>query len=391
MRNLTILGSTGSIGRNTLNVVDRFPDLFCVKALTAGKNISLLADQIKRYSPELAVVYNKSDALNLKELLASDNRTEIMSGEDGYRTAAVYETVDTVVSAIVGAAGLLPTLAAIDAGKHIALANKETLVMAGDIVMQRAKEKNVSILPVDSEHSAIFQSLAGNRKKDLQKILLTASGGPFRNLPADEFNSITPEKALAHPTWEMGDKISIDSATLMNKGLEVIEAKHLFGVSHQKIEVVIHPQSIIHSMVAYIDGSVIAQMGTPDMKGAIAYALSHPERLPLNLPLPDFSGIGALTFETPDMEKFPCLAHAFYACEAGGTLPCVLNAANEVAVDAFLNKRIGFNQIPEVIDHAMGKHNVITAPEIDEILLADQWARQSARKWVERFANKENI
>jgi 1-deoxy-D-xylulose-5-phosphate reductoisomerase len=296
-----------------------------------------------------------------------------------------------VVSAIVGAAGLLPTLAAIDAGKHIALANKETLVMAGDIVMQRAKEKNVIILPVDSEHSAIFQSLAGNRKRDLQKILLTASGGPFRNLPADQFKSITPEKALAHPTWEMGDKISIDSASLMNKGLEVIEAKYLFDVPHQKIEVVIHPQSIIHSMVAYIDGSVIAQMGTPDMKGAIAYALSHPERLPLDLTLPDFAGIGALTFETPDMEKFPCLAHAFSACEAGGTLPCVLNAANEVAVDAFLNKRIGFTQIPEVIDYTMGKHNVISVPEIDEILLTDQWARKSAEQWLERYTSKENI
>lgn len=391
MRNLTILGATGSIGRNTLNVVDRFPDLFCVKALTAGKNIRLLADQIKRYLPELAVVYSETDALKLKELLASDNRTEIMFGEDGYRAAAVYPDVDTVVSAIVGAAGLLPTLAAIDAGKHIALANKETLVMAGDIVMQRAKEKNVFILPVDSEHSAIFQSLAGNRKRDLQKILLTASGGPFRNLPADQFQSITPEKALAHPTWEMGDKISIDSASLMNKGLEVIEAKYLFDVPHQKIEVLIHPQSIIHSMVAYIDGSVIAQMGTPDMKGAIAYALSHPERLPLNLTLPDFAGIGALTFETPDIKKFPCLAHAFSACEAGGTLPCVLNAANEVAVDAFLNKRIGFTQIPEVIDHTMGKHNGVTAPEIDEILLADQWARKSAHKWIDCFIEKRRI
>ena len=391
MQHLTILGATGSIGKNTLNVVDRFPDLFSVKALTAGKNISLLADQIKRFSPELAVVYSETDALQLKERLLPDNCTEILFGEEGYRAAAVHPDVDTVVSAIVGAAGLLPTLAAIDAGKHIALANKETLVMAGDIVMSRAKEKNVSILPVDSEHSAIFQCLAGNRKKDFKKILLTASGGPFRNLPADQFKSITPEKALAHPTWEMGDKISIDSATLMNKGLEVIEAKHLFDVSHQKIEVVIHPQSIIHSMVAYIDGSVIAQMGTPDMKGAIAYALSYPERLPLNLPLPDFAGIGALTFETPDMVKFPCLAHAFAACEAGGTLPCVLNAANEVAVDAFLNKRIGFTQIPEVIDHTMGKHNVISVPEIDEILLADQWARLSAEKWVERFAIKENI
>ncbi|MBC2714298.1 MAG: 1-deoxy-D-xylulose-5-phosphate reductoisomerase [Desulfobacteraceae bacterium] len=391
MRNLTILGATGSIGKNTLTVVDRFPDQFSVKALTARNNIALLAEQIKRFSPELAVVYSEIDAFELKELLLPDNRTEIMYGEKGYRAAAVHQDVDTVVSAVVGAAGLLPTLAAISAGKHIALANKETLVMAGDIVMSQAKQNNVSILPVDSEHSAIFQCLVGNRKKDLKKILLTASGGPFRNLPADQFKSITPEKALAHPTWEMGEKISIDSATLMNKGLEVIEAKHLFDVSHQKIEVVIHPQSIIHSMVSYIDGSVIAQLGTPDMKGAIAYALSCPERLPLNLPPPDFAGIGALTFEPPDMKKFPCLALAFFACETGGTLPCVLNAANEVAVDAFLNKRIGFIQIPEVIDHTMEKHRMITAPEIDDILLADQWARKTAEQWIVLSEDKGSV
>jgi 1-deoxy-D-xylulose-5-phosphate reductoisomerase len=391
MRNLTILGATGSIGKNTLNVVDQFPELFCVKALTARNNIVLLAEQIKRFSPELAIVYSESDALKLNQLLSPDNRTEIMYGEAGYRAAAVHPDVDMVVSAIVGAAGLLPTLAAIDAGKHIALANKETLVMAGDIVMQRAEENNVSILPVDSEHSAIFQCLAGNRKTDLKQILLTASGGPFRNLPADQFKSITPERALAHPTWEMGDKISIDSATLMNKGLEVIEAKHLFDVSHQTIQVVIHPQSIIHSMVSYIDGSVIAQMGTPDMKGAIAYALSFPERLPLNLPVPDFAGIGALTFDAPDVKKFPCLALALSACETGGTLPCVLNAANEVAVDAFLNKRIGFIQIPEVIEYAMENHNSITAPEIDDILLADQWARKTAAQWIVLSEEKGNV
>lgn len=391
MRNLTILGATGSIGKNTLTVVNQFPELFCVKALTAGNNIALLAEQIQRFSPELAVVYGESDALKLKQLLPSGNCTDIMFGEDGYRAAAVHRDVDTVVSAVVGAAGLLPTLSAIAAGKHIALANKETLVMAGDIVTRRAKEKNVSILPVDSEHSAIFQCLAGNRKKDLQKILLTASGGPFRDMPAEQFSSITPEKALAHPTWEMGKKISIDSATLMNKGLEVIEAKHLFDVSHQTIEVVIHPQSIIHSMVSYIDGTVIAQLGTPDMKGAIAYALSWPKRLPLNLPVPDFAGIGALTFETPDMKKFPCLSLAFSACESGGTLPCVLNAANEVAVAAFLNRRIGFNQIPEIIDDAMDKHNVVTAPEIDDILLADQWARKTAAQWIDFSEEKGSV
>jgi 1-deoxy-D-xylulose-5-phosphate reductoisomerase len=391
MRNLTILGATGSIGKNTLNVVERFPDLFCVKALSAGKNINLFAEQIQRFSPELAVVYSETDARQLKDRLPAGSRTKITYGDEGYISAAAYPGVDMVVSAIVGAAGLLPTLAAIDAGKHIALANKETLVMAGDIVMRRAQEMHVSILPVDSEHSAIFQCLNGNQKKDFQKILLTASGGPFRNLPADRFKSITPEKALAHPTWEMGNKISIDSATLMNKGLEVIEAKHLFDVSCQAIEVVIHPQSIIHSMVAYIDGSVIAQMGIPDMKGAIAYALSWPDRLPLNLPLPDFPGIGSLSFDAPDMKKFPCLGHAFSACEVGGTLPCVLNAANEVAVDAFLNKRVGFTRIPEIIDYTMQAHHVITAPEIDDILLSDQWARKTASEWIDLFYDKGDI
>jgi len=388
MRNLTILGATGSIGKNTLHVVDRFPDHFSVKALTAGKNVSLLAEQIKRFKPDLAVVLSEPEARSLEKLLDPGTATEIMFGEDGYREAAVHTDVDMVVSAVVGAAGLIPTLAAISAGKHIALANKETLVMAGDIVMGRAERNHVSILPVDSEHSAIFQCLAGNQKKDLKKILLTASGGPFFALPASQFKSITPAKALAHPTWEMGEKISIDSATLMNKGLEVIEAKHLFDVSCQKIEVVIHPESIVHSMVCYIDGSVMAQLGTPDMKGAIAYALSWPERLPLNQPLPDFAKIGALTFDAPDMDKFPCLAYAFAAGNTGGSLPCVLNAANEVAVDAFLNKEIAFTQIPEAIDHTMGKHDVLTTPEIDDILVADQWARKTARDWIDRYREK---
>ena len=388
MRNLTILGATGSIGKNTLHVVGRFPDHFSVKALTAKNNVDRLARQIKQFHPDLAVVFSEQDADRLKKLLAPGTATEIMFGDEGYREAAVHQDVDMVVSAVVGAAGLIPTLEAISAGKHIALANKETLVMAGDIVMQRAEEKNVSILPVDSEHSAIFQCLAGNQKKDLQKILLTASGGPFCKHPIDQFKFITPEKALAHPTWEMGKKISIDSATLMNKGLEVIEAMHLFGVSCQKIEVVVHPQSIVHSMVCYVDGSVIAQLGTPDMKGAIAYALSWPERLPLNQPLPDFAKIGALTFDVPDMDKFPCLAYAFAAGKIGGTLPCVLNAANEVAVDAFLNKEIVFMQIPEAIDHTMEKHDVLINPGIDDILRADQWARATAGNWIDRFREK---
>ncbi|RJP87812.1 MAG: 1-deoxy-D-xylulose-5-phosphate reductoisomerase [Desulfobacteraceae bacterium] len=391
MRCLSILGSTGSIGRNTLRVVDMFPERFSVKALAAKNNITLLSEQIVRFKPDLAVVYGKTEAAALKKRLPVGLKTEILHGPEGYHAAAVHEEADTVVSAMVGAAGLLPTLAAIAAGKHIALANKETLVMAGDLVMAQAKQCRVSVLPVDSEHSAIFQCLAGNRARDLKKILLTASGGPFRNRLHENFAAITPEDALSHPTWDMGKKITIDSATLMNKGLEVIEAKHLFAVDHHQIEVVVHPQSIIHSMVAYRDGSVIAQLGAPDMRGAIACALSWPERLPLDLPVPDFAEIGSLTFEKPDMEKFPCLALAYRACDTGGTLPCVLNAANEVAVDAFLNKWISFLQIPETIEYTINAHNVVQNPDIAAIMKADEWARLTAGDWIEKAAHKGGI
>jgi 1-deoxy-D-xylulose-5-phosphate reductoisomerase len=382
MKHLTVLGSTGSIGRNTLAVAQMFPDKFAVKALTAKVNIDVLLNQIIRFQPELAVVFDEKDALKLQQQLPKKTRTEILYGPSGYKAAASLGSVDTVVSAMVGAAGLVPTIEAISAGKHIALANKETLVMAGDIVMERARIQNVSIRPVDSEHSAIFQCIHGNRKEDLKKIFLTASGGPFRMLPWEEFPSITPQKALAHPTWQMGEKISIDSATLMNKGLEVIEAKHLFGVSHDFIEVVIHPQSIVHSMVAFKDGAVLAQMGLPDMKGAIAYALSYPDRMEMDLPVLDFSVIGALTFGPPDVKRFPCLALAYQACQIGGTMPCVLNGSNEVAVSAFLNNRILFTRIPEVIDHVMTRHTVVHHPDLDTILAADQWARETANEWI---------
>jgi 1-deoxy-D-xylulose-5-phosphate reductoisomerase len=382
MKSLTILGATGSIGRNTLKIVEMFPDRFCVKALAAGRNIDLFADQINRFSPEVAVVINEEMVRDLKERLGSHNRTHILFGEDGYKQAAAHPSVDMVVSAIVGAAGLLPTLAAIEAGKEIALANKETLVMAGEIVMARAAEKGVTILPVDSEHSAIFQCISGQRVSDISKIILTASGGPFRNKPAEEFKDITLKDALKHPTWQMGRKISIDSATLMNKGLEVIEAKFLFGAPLEKIEVVVHPQSVVHSMVSYVDGAVIAQLGVPDMKGAISYALSYPERLTLNQPLPEFSTIGALTFEKPDIKKFPCLDLAYQACKAGGTLPCVMNAANEIAVTAFLNEEISFIEIPAIIDKIMTRHQGITTPGLSDILYVDQWAREATLKWI---------
>ena len=378
MKNLSILGSTGSIGRNTLKIVEMFRDRFEVKALAAANNVELLARQIEIFHPEIAVVFDENRALELKNVLPAGTGVEILYGEDGYRTAATYDSVEMVVTAMVGAAGLMPTLAAIEAGKNIALANKETLVMAGEIVVKKAAEKGISILPIDSEHSAVFQCIAGHRREDLDKILLTASGGPFLNKSANEFISIKAEEALNHPTWQMGKKISIDSATLMNKGLEVIEAKYLFGVSHDMIKVVIHPQSVIHSMVAYRDGSVIAQLGIPDMKGAIAYAISYPERLPLKQPIPDFVNIGALTFQQPDLTKFPCLALAFKACETGGTMPAVLNASNEVAVTAFLDKHISFIDIPNLIKNTMEKHSSVKDPTLSDILEADKWARETS-------------
>jgi 1-deoxy-D-xylulose-5-phosphate reductoisomerase len=389
MKSIAILGSTGSIGRNTLKVVEMFPQRFAVKALTAAKNVALLAEQISKFAPEIAVVFDEKRALELKKILPNRRRVEVMYGEAGYRAAATHGTVDTVVTAMVGAAGLLPTIAAIQAGLDVALANKETLVMAGEIVMQMAAQKYVTILPIDSEHSAIFQCLAGNRKEDLDKILLTASGGPFLNRPQKDFANITVADALNHPTWQMGKKISIDSATLMNKGLEVIEAKCLFGVSQDRIEVVIHPQSVIHSMVSYKDGSVMAQLGVPDMKTAIAYALSFPERLNLKQPIPDFPNIGALNFQKPDFEKFPCLAMAFEACERGGTYPAVLNAANEVAVNALLEQKITFIQLPEVIQETLENHSGKWQPDLSDILEADRWARQRAEeicvpKWLSK-------
>jgi 1-deoxy-D-xylulose-5-phosphate reductoisomerase len=385
MKNLSILGSTGSIGRNTLEIVAMFPERFTVRALAAKNNTRVLARQVEKFGPELAVVFDETRAIELKRMLSSGSKVEIMYGQDGYRTAANNDSVDMVVTAVVGSAGLLPTLAAIEAGKNIALANKETLVMAGEIVVKRAEQNHVKIVPIDSEHSAIFQCISGNRRQDLDKILLTASGGPFLNRPENEFVKIKPQDALNHPTWQMGKKISVDSATLMNKGLEVIEAKCLFGVSQERIEVLIHPQSVIHSMVSFKDGAVMAQLGIPDMKGAIAYALSCPERLSLGQPLPDFTGIGALTFERPDLNKFPCLDLAYTACQTGGTLPAVLNAANEISVQAFLKQQILFVKIPEIIEKTMAKHTLVTNPAFDDILESDRWAREQARNFIDRI------
>lgn len=383
MKRLSILGSTGSIGRNTLAVVARFPERFAVAALAAKSNLPLLCEQIAQFKPELAVVHDPHLARELRNMLPNSSRTRVLFGTEAYCEAASLQSVDMVVAAVVGAAGVVPTLAAIDAGKDVALANKETLVVAGEIVMQNAAAHNVRIMPVDSEHSAIFQCLAGSRSDDLSKILLTASGGPFLNRPIKEFAGITPESALRHPNWHMGPKITVDSATLMNKGLEVIEAKWLFGVPLAQIEVVVHPQSIVHSMVAFRDGSVMAQMGVPDMKGAIAYALSFPARLPLAQPLPDFTNGMALTFQKPDLEKFPCLSLAFWAGESGGTLPAVMNAANEVAVQAFLSDRVAFTRIPQLIRAVMQMHAVIDRPDLTALLEADRWARAAAEEWVD--------
>ena len=382
MIELSILGATGSIGKNTLEIVEKFPDRFKVRALTGKDNIELLSCQVLRFSPDMAVVYDQAGAEDLKRRLTGKCRTEVMHGDSGYVAAATHPNVDMVVSAMVGGAGLLPTMSAIRAGKDIALANKETLVMAGELVMSTARAHNVRILPVDSEHSAIFQCITGNRPKDLQKVFLTASGGPFLNRDILDFPAITVEDALAHPTWNMGSKISIDSATMMNKGLEVIEASRLFDISHKAIEVLVHPQSIVHSMVAFKDGSIMAQMGIPDMKGAICHALSHPERLPLGLDLPDFARMGQLTFQTPDMVKFPCLALAYRACEIGGTMPAVLNAANEVAVSGFLGRKIGFTQIAVLIDQVMARHVPVAATRLEAVLEADAWARSASQKLI---------
>jgi 1-deoxy-D-xylulose-5-phosphate reductoisomerase len=381
MKRLSILGSTGSIGRNVLEIVRRFPDRFVVKALAAKGNVGLLAQQVMEFLPETAVVFDRETAGRLKAAL-SGVTVEILFGEEGYQAAASRGDADMMIGAMMGAAGLKPTLAAIESGKEIALANKETLVMAGELVMRKALEKGVKILPIDSEHSAIFQCLSGQRGEDVDTILLTASGGPFLHLPRSAFSQIKPEDALKHPNWVMGQKITIDSATLMNKGLEVIEARWLFGLPYEQIRVIVHPQSIIHSMVAFRDGSVIAQLGVPDMKGAIAYAMSYPERLPLDMPIPDFAALGSLTFEEPDLDRFECLALAFRACQSGGTLPAVMNAANEMAVAAFLDRKISFTGIPKTVRDVMDCHDIRQNPGVDDILKADQWARETALDYI---------
>ena len=381
MRSLTILGSTGSIGLSTLDVVRQHPEKFSVSCLAAGQDVTALAEQIKEFMPDAVSVKDAESAKKLEALL-EDYKPEILYGVEGASTIAAADGSDMVISAIVGAAGLVPTVNAIKAGKHIALANKETLVVAGQLVSDLVKKHNVRLLPVDSEHSAIFQSLEGHRTEDVERIILTASGGPFRNTAAEELKNVRLEQALKHPQWSMGAKITIDSATMMNKGLEVIEAHWLFNMPAEKIGVVVHPQSIIHSMVEYIDGCVIAQLGSPDMRAPIAYALSYPERCESGIQKLDLIKIGTLTFEEPDMVRFPALSLAFDALKAGRTYPAVLNAANEIAVAAFLDKKIGFTDIAATVEKTMQAHQAYTPVELDEYLQADRWARETAQKFI---------
>ena len=373
MNKIVLLGSTGSIGTQTLDIVRNYSDDLQVLALAAGSNVSLMEKQIREFLPKKTVMWSEEAAKDLKEKVA-DLDVEVLSGMDGLLDIVTMEEAEMVVTAIVGMIGIRPTIAAIESGKTIALANKETLVTAGHIIMPLAKEKGVKILPVDSEHSAIFQSMNGEKKEQVEKILLTASGGPFRGKKTEELLNIQVEDALKHPNWSMGRKITIDSATLVNKGLEVIEAKWLFDVSLEQIQVVVHPQSIIHSMVQYKDGGIIAQLGTPDMKLPIQYALFYPDRRDLPGKKLDFYELSQMTFEKPDMDTFYGLKLAFEAAKMGGSMPTVYNAANEKAVSLFLDRKIQFLQIPELIGKAMNNHKIIENPNVDEILSAESEA-----------------
>ncbi len=375
IKNISILGSTGSIGVSTVDLVLRHPDQFRVLGLCAGSNLTVLADQIKKLNPLVVSVKSKKEADDLSKIIGS-SKTEILFGEQGAISVATISDVTTVVSAIVGAAGLMPTLAAIRAGKEISLANKESMVIAGEIMNREAKVSGSKIIPVDSEHSALFQCLEGRHPDDVAFLILTASGGPFFKKPADEFASITVAEALKHPNWSMGKKITIDSATMMNKGLEVMEAHWLFDMPMNKIQVVIHPQSIVHSMVELIDGSVLAHMGVPDMRVPIAYALSRPRRVKTGVSSLNLFKQRELTFFEPDFVKFPCLKLAFEVSEKGGTYPAVLNAANEVAVDAFLSEKIPFVKISQVVSETLDAHESSKADSLENVVEADRWARE---------------
>jgi 1-deoxy-D-xylulose-5-phosphate reductoisomerase len=385
MKNITILGSTGSIGINALKVIQANPDKYRCIGLAAGRNIELLLEQINAFRPRVVCVLDERLASELNNQLKDRFNPEVFYGTEGFVHLATLDEMDTIISAMSGAAGLLPTYEAVKAGKSIALANKETIVMAGSLIMAEAEEHGVSILPVDSEHSAIFQSLQGHPAEDIRRVILTASGGPFRELSIDELGRVTPAQALNHPNWDMGKKVTIDSATLMNKGLEAIEAKWFFNLGMDQISILIHPQSVVHSMVEYKDGSVIAQLGIPDMTIPISYALSYPRHEVNSLPPLELDKVGTLTFEKPDIEKFRCLGLALKAAEIGGSMTTVLNAANEIAVEAFLEGKIGYLDIPGLIEKTMEAHQQQKVDNLETVLTSDRWARDKAKEVLNKW------
>ena len=383
MKVVSLLGSTGSIGTNTLRVTGAFPGRFKVIGLSAGRNVELLGRQVEELQPEVVSSYDEKSSGELQSRLKQRgyalSRTRFVHGTDGSIEVACHPAATTVVSAITGAAGLLPTYRALELGKDVALANKETMVVAGRLMVDKAAESGATIIPVDSEHNAIHQCLRGGRRREVRRLILTASGGPFRNTPKEMLRRVTREEALRHPTWRMGRKITIDSATLMNKGLEVIEASWLFGFTADEVDVAVHPQSVVHSMVEFIDGSVLAQLGPTDMRLPIQYALTYPDRWESTLPPLDIHKMSRLEFHSPDRDRFPCLDLAYRALRTGGTAPAVLNAANEVVVDAFLENGLPFHEIAEIIEATLNAHSLSDASTLESVLTADSWARNEAR------------
>lgn len=386
MKSISILGSTGSIGQSTLSVIESLNEQFVVSALAAGRDLDRLAEQVARFQPRLVSVAEEGDLPKLREKLRAagvEAMPEFAFGEEGLIAVACLDSVDVVVSATVGAVGFLPTFKALSLGRRVCLANKETLVMAGELMTGAARDAGAELLPVDSEHNALHQCMRGEQTREVKRLILTASGGPFRQTPIDHMRQATVEQALAHPTWQMGSKITIDSATLMNKGLEVIEAGWLFGFTADRISVAIHPQSIVHSMIEMVDGSIIAQLGVTDMRLMIQYALTYPKRLPTDLPALGLDKLAKLEFFEPDFERFPCLRLAYEAMREGGTMPAAMSAANEIAVAAFLDRRISFTEIPRVIEASMQAHNTQPCQSIEAVLEADRWARRHAAKLAE--------
>lgn len=393
-RGIAILGSTGSIGCNSLRVIESLgPERFKVVALAAGRNVKILADQIERHHPELVSVDTEESAAQLKAELTARSVTapRLVCGERGLVEVATHELADCVISATVGAVGFVPTLRALEAGKRVALANKETLVMAGELMTRAAQKSGAELLPVDSEHNALHQCLRGEKRSEVRRIVLTASGGPFRTHDKATISRATVAEAMKHPTWSMGAKITIDSATLMNKGLEVIEAHWLFGFDADEIGIVVHPESVVHSMIEMVDGSVIAQMGVTDMRHAIQYALTYPERCPSELPPLDLAKLSSLHFEAPDLERFPCIALAYRALETGGTLPAAMNAANEEAVHAFIEERIALSDIPRVIEEVMDHHETAPVADLESVLQADRNSRVMAQSAIGNLAANARV